>query len=220
MNAVNEQFRRENLAKRGFTLVEMMVVILIAATAALLLRPALAGNKTRAPRINCVNNLKQIGIAFRTWDLDHGGNYPMRVSMTNGGTMEAASEVFRTFRVMSNELSTPKILVCPAEKRRPFATNFLSDLSNANLSYFVGIDATKELPQMFLAGDRNITNATGLKGGILGLTTNEPAAWTHELHEKQGNIGLADGSVQQFSSNRLREGMKFSGDPLNRLAMP
>jgi competence protein ComGC len=207
----------------GLSLIELMTVVIILAIAALILLPGLtyhSGCKTRAPRINCVNNLKQIGLAFRCWALDHNENYPMQVSVTNGGTMEFASQAFFTFQVLSNELSTPKILLCPAEKRRKFATDFLSDFSNAKISYFVGADACQSNPAMFLAGDRNITNAAIIRGGYLDLTTNQPAGWTHELHERQGNMGLADGSVQQFSSSKLRHAMQFTGDPRNRLAMP
>lgn len=223
MRAVNERFRSIQLGESGLTYIELMVVMIIIGIAALILLPALtyrARPRTRSPRINCVNNLKQIGVAFRTWALDHGESYPMRVSVTNGGTMETVAQAYRSFQVMSNELSTPKVLLCPAEKRRYVATNFLGDLANAKISYFVGVDATQEMPQMFLAGDRNITNATGVKASFLDLTTNELAGWTHEFHEQQGNIGLADGSVQQFSSSRLRLGVQFSGKSLNRLAMP
>ena len=75
-----------------------------------------ARNRSRAICCNC--NLKQIGLSFRTWALDHGGTNPMDVPIESGGTREylASGEVFRHFQVMSNELSTPKILVCP--KRR------------------------------------------------------------------------------------------------------
>jgi len=36
-----------------------------------LLRPQSTGNKARPSRINCVNNLKQIGMSFRMWAEDH-----------------------------------------------------------------------------------------------------------------------------------------------------
>jgi prepilin-type processing-associated H-X9-DG protein len=47
------------------------------------------------------------------------------------------------------------------------------------------------------------------------LATNRPAGWTHELHKLQGNIALADGSVQQFSRSRLNQ-----LGSTNRLALP
>jgi hypothetical protein len=127
----------------------------------------------------------------------------------------SAAEVFRWFGVMSNELSTPLILVCPADNRTP-AKDFGPGFTNHNLSYFVGIDATDSNPQGFLAGDRNLTNGTPTVNGILTMSTNTPVGWTHTMHRFCGNIALADGSVQQLSNSRLQSAVAGT----NRLAMP
>src|ERR1035438_6366511 len=67
----------------------------------------------RSSRLGCVNNLKQIGLAFRTWAIDNNGPFPFNVSTNTGGTMEfceVGSDGFDNnaalhFQVMSNELS-------------------------------------------------------------------------------------------------------------------
>jgi prepilin-type processing-associated H-X9-DG protein len=97
------------------------------------------------------------------------------------------------------------------------AKDFGPGFSNANLSYFVSLDAGETTPQMFLSGDRNLTNGLPVQDGILLLVPDRPAGFTSELHDGQGNVGLADGSVQGFSKARLREA---SVGMTNRLAMP
>src|ERR1041385_2986971 len=74
---------------RAFTLIELLVVIAIIAILAAMLLPALAKAKQRAQRINCVNNLKQVTLAFKVWSGDNGDRYPMAVSSTQLGAKEA-----------------------------------------------------------------------------------------------------------------------------------
>jgi prepilin-type processing-associated H-X9-DG protein len=110
----------------------------------------------------------------------------------------------------------PKILICPADVRVP-AKDFGPGFSNMNLSYFVNLDADESYPQMFLYGDRNLTNGLPLQEGIMVLAPNRALGWTHELHNDQGNVALADGSVQGFANSRL-SGLVLG--TTNRLAMP
>ena len=77
--------------KKAFTLIELLVVIAIIAILAALLLPALAAAKRKAQRINCVNDLKQVGIAFRLWEGDNKDRYPMAVQTATGGALETVS---------------------------------------------------------------------------------------------------------------------------------
>jgi prepilin-type processing-associated H-X9-DG protein len=221
----------------GFTLIELILVIGCTAILGTIFLYGVGDHNSssqRAPRINCTNNLKQNGLAFHLWASDYNGKFPMQISVTNGGTMELAATgpVFRHFLVMSNYFVTPRVLFCPAESGRArstantFArTGFAGDvpLTNDNqISYFVGIDTSTSSPSMFLCGDRNLAlDGVPTTHGLQLFPTNRVATWTpQDLHKGQGNVGLADGSVQQLSSSRLRRLLCETDVATNRLAIP
>jgi prepilin-type processing-associated H-X9-DG protein len=213
---MNTTFSRRSTP--GFTLVGLLVIIAVLAILAAMLLPALASAKRKASRINCVNNLKQDAIAFRLWEGDNGDKYPMAVSTNKGGTMEYAGDVFRHFQVMSNELNTPKILVCPDDNRTAAAS--FARLKNKNVSYFVGLEATDVQPQMLMTGDRNVTNGVAPVHSVLELRPEIPAGWTETIHNGKGNVGLADGSVQQYTTVRLQSALQNTDNSTNRIALP
>ncbi|MGD1087307.1 MAG: type II secretion system protein [Verrucomicrobiota bacterium] len=170
-----------------------------------------------------MSNLKQIGVAYRIWAGDHNGKYPMQTSVTNGGAMELIStgDVFANFQVMSNELSTPEILVCPADANRVAATNFTTDFNNSKISYFVGLDAVDTSPQTFLSGDDNFAvDGVPVKSGLLELSTNVSISWTAARHKFAGNILLGDGSVQEVTTKGLQNALQQTRFAPNRLAIP
>jgi len=208
----------------AMTLFEVILVVAVLMLLAAFLLPDLARSRRRVSRINCINNLHQVCTAFRIWEGDNNDKYPMAISVTNGGAMElvATGNVIASYLVISNELSTPKILVCPEDSSRIVARTFGDFIANSNVSYFVGVDVTNEVDsRRFLSGDGNFeTGGVPVKPGLVQFLTNTPIVWADTRHHHRGNIGFADGSVQQFNTANLRQALQQTGLITNRLAIP
>ena len=98
----------------------------------------------------------------------------------HGSVLEEPT-VYRHFLSLSNELQTPKIVLCPSDGLgRVEAVNWSTNRTrgrdaaqyfagNSSVSYFVGFEADETLPQSLLSGDRNITNSdrTDISKGIV-----------------------------------------------------
>lgn len=116
-----------------------------------------------ADRIKCINNLKQIGLAMRIWAGDNNDKYPS------------------SFVVMSNELSTVKVLLCPGDKgRSQYSSLSFRDFQDQMSSYqFISQPDDMNYPEC--------------------VTVKCP------IHH---NYLLADGSVQSINPDKVTEVMK------------
>ena len=212
----------------ALTLLDVLAVIAILVIFAVLFIPAGSSSGNKSQKIVCTNHLKQIGMAERVWAGDHNGLYPQDVPVTNGGTKEIFSDVsrfqnlaFLDFLTLSNELAMPQILHCPSDTDGSAATNFSPSFCNQNVSYFVGLDSTKNSPQAFMSGDDNFEiGGAPVTGGLLALSSNVPIGWTAARHNHTGNILLGDGSVQSSTTSGLRSYLQQTGLATNRLVIP
>jgi prepilin-type processing-associated H-X9-DG protein len=163
--------------------------------------------KGSAQRIKCVNNLKNVGLAFRIFATDNNDLFPPALMISNGVDVMKIDPI-NVFRALSNELSTPIILYCPSDakgKRAEAPINF-DTMTAMNISYFASLSANQTNAAWhlgILAGDCNLmTNGAAVGSGVTAMLTNEAGAWSwsKEMHVEQGNIAMADGSVQQMGN--------------------
>jgi hypothetical protein len=103
-----------------------------------MLLPALARAKQKAQRISCVNNMNEVGKAYRVWENDNGDKYPQEQLQSLGGCMEMVGNGTTTpaataanygawlvYSVMQNEMGqSPKLVMCPADDWYTYNTNF------------------------------------------------------------------------------------------------
>jgi len=204
---------KNNQSKKAFTLIELLVVIAIIAILAAMLLPALAAAKKKAQKISCVNNVKQDLLAFKIWAGDNNDKYATQVTVANGGAYDyywhngsapVAPNAFvncpgMAFMVMSNELSTPKVVGCPSDNlvgHGTYANAFdysgfagtgtpavgskaAAQNAVSKISYFINGDASDNDPQVIVMGDLNMGNNP--------TAANTPAQWA---------IGNSSGTVR------------------------
>ena len=112
--------------QKGFTLIELLVVIAIIGILASMLLPALAKAKTRANRIKCVSNIKQVGGSFKAFANDNNDRYPWLLEtkdqVAQGGGA-GSGWAYRTDQLqgqaaIKSELGSAKILVSPLDPDR------------------------------------------------------------------------------------------------------
>ena len=228
--------------RRGFTWLELLLVVIVVIILAGLVLPMLAPRrKADGRRIQCLNNLKILGLGLRIFATDNNGLFPWAVPVREGGTQEEIADEQRIWRhvaVLSNELNTPKVLLCPKDPRfdklagktlvfgPPQTNNTLQFGHNDHFSYFLYTGANEDEPELLMGGDRNLTrNGVPVQGRITPTPTDLFQFSKPGHHDGLGNVLMSDGSVQQtvatYNPISFTNGFSTRGtNPVSPLLIP
>lgn len=219
----------------AFTRLELAAVLVMLFLLGAVVLPGLAQHRAAADRIACLNNLRQVGQAFRQWAEEHDGKTPLwlgwdgRTSPADGGMAgypPSGPSLWFLMTVISNDLVRPSLLYCPsgigleaAEFSSSRNGGFLNPYYRNNaVSYWLGMHNHPDYPQALLAGDFNLqTNGVrrcAVATNVWAATIQAPYAdntrWIGSgdgppFHGDVGNVLLNDGQARTTSTPQLRE---------------
>lgn len=102
--------------KRGFTMVELLVVVAIIAIFVMMLLPALGAAKARTRRTACMNNLKQISLGLRMYADDHFDVLPNTPSTNSWRHWYGYKALIKNYVGLNgSSSSSDKVFACPAD---------------------------------------------------------------------------------------------------------
>ena len=199
--------RTQHLNKRAdvqhvFTRLEVLILLGCLLLLLGVYLPALPARK-KAVRVNCVNHLKQVALAFRVFAVEHDGRFPAQVHTNQSGIPIFANPngAAQMFQILSNDLPSLSVLFCPEDTQRPPPKNLAGGMDNWKVGYFASLTADASQPDQMLAGDRHLRTHLSPTNGLLRINAKDSLRWSAGAQIDQGNIALADGSVQHLHTN-------------------
>lgn len=173
----------------AFTIEELLVVVVTIGLLAAVIIPAYTKAMIKRDRAWCVDNLKQIGTAFRMFSSDGGDLYPLQTTgklyigtLPGAAVPGSSAATWQVAQAMWDVLRSPRVLLCPSDRERQgfqMVTDFNGLAGNSNalstaslghptnrnnaLSYAFGVAADEARPIGVMIVDRNINNV-GLAG--------------------------------------------------------
>lgn len=214
----------------GFTLIELVVVIVITTVLSALLVPLAKIGIESANASKCVSNLKQLGVATQLL-VNENGYYPPFISQTTKSNGTIVNNGNNFYGVIEASPANKGITICPSATYHGYTNNRLQEGYRGNpnvlISYKVdetnpSVVSTLVTPRMIVRPSEVILLADGFQNPANGLAfewftlqasaTADPASATNPLtnlnpnfrvvfrHKGRANILFCDGHVTSIGS--------------------